>query len=392
MKYRIRHAAAAVAAFAALTLSAGPLHAQQKPPLRIGLIAPMSGPLTSYGKSQEIFARMAVEDVNAKGGINGSQLVLQIEDSQLDPGQAVLLLRKFSAEGYVGVIGPMTGTQWETASPVANQIGMPAIAANAAKPGITVRPWTLRLVPADDSAQPEGFASFMKLQPKAKSAVIVADVREATSKAAADEFEKLAKTAGLRITEVVEFSTRATDLSPAAIKVKGANPDLLLVAALGPSAMLLAKEFAAQGIKAPVLASSMLWPGPFVNIVGENGRNWYSWGFTTNERTHGNRELHLSVVKRAQERADPTLGVPFNVANWTATYDSVLLYADILRRTGLDGAADPKKARETIKNEFMKLKTFTGVNSYTIRDSGDAHVPVQALQLDPQRKVWKFPN
>lgn len=376
----------------ALALAALPLAAQQKPPIKLGVITILSGPLATYGKSQELLAKMAAEDINAKGGINGSMVQLAIEDAQLDPGQAVLMLRKLHGDGYFGAIGPVTGTQWETASPLANQIQMPSISVNAAKPGITVKPWTIRLVPADDTAQPAGFNDFIKLHPNVKRGVILADVREATGRSVADDFARLAKAAGVQIVDVVEFSTRATDLSPAAIKAKGANPDVLFVAAFAPSAVMLAKEFAAQGMKVPVLASSILWPGPFINQVGENGRNWYTWGYTTNDRTTGDKALHESIVKRALARADTTLGTPFNVSNWSVTYDALMLYADILRRNGFDGSSDPKKVRETIKDEFVKLKSYSGVNRYTMRDTGDADVPTSALVTDIDAKVWRYPK
>ena len=146
----------AIAALA-LTFGQGAVQAQsQKPPIKLGLITPLTGPLASYGKAQELVVKLAVEDVNAKGGINGSPLQLDVQDSSTDPGQAVLLFRKFAGEGYFGVLGPMTGTQWETVSPLANRIQMPAISVNAIKPGITIRPWTIRLQPADDTLMPEG--------------------------------------------------------------------------------------------------------------------------------------------------------------------------------------------------------------------------------------------
>ena len=49
-------------------------------------------------------------------------------------------------------------------------------------------------------------------------------------------------------------------------------------------------------------------------------------------------------------------------------------------------------ATVTIKNEFMKLKSFESVNSYTMRDTGDIAIPGAALQIDVERKVWKYPN
>ena len=93
-----------------LTLAQGTVMAQgQKPPVKLGLITPLTGPLASYGKAQELVMKLAVEDVNAKGGINGSPLQLDVQDSSTDPGQAVLLFRKFAGEGYFAVLGPMTG-------------------------------------------------------------------------------------------------------------------------------------------------------------------------------------------------------------------------------------------------------------------------------------------
>lgn len=382
-------------AFAGLALCASPvaLLAQQKPPVKLALIASLTGPLGSYGKMQELLVKLAVEDINAKGGINGSPLQLDIGDAQTDPGQSVLLFRKYAGEGYFGVVGPMTGTQWETVSQLANQINMPAISPNAIKPGVTIKPWTIRLMPPDDTAMPEGIKDFLKAYPKVKKVVIVADVREASSKAAADAYAILAKQNGLEILDTVEFSSRATDLSAAAIQIKSHNPDAILAAAFPAQAMLLAKDLNVQGVKAPVLNTSILWPGPFIIMVGDLGRNWHVIGFSTNDAGpigYTDEAVYQSIVKRVLQRADATMGVPPNVANWPISYDAVLLYADIMRRTGIDGNTDPKKARETIKTEFSKLKNFSGAFKYTIRDSGDAHIPTTVLAADVDRKVWKF--
>ena len=386
---RLKNAILAVAC-AAASLFGLAAEAQQKPPIKLGNISSLTGPLGVYGKTQEIVVRLAVEDINKKGGVNGSQLLVESVDAQLDPGQAVLLFRKFANEGYFAVVGPITGTQWETVSPLANRIGLPAIAPNASKPGITIRPWTIRLVPADDTLIPEGFEAFRKLYSGIKRVAIVADVREASGKAGADVFMKLAKGAGMQVVDVVEFSTRATDLSPAAIQVKGQNPDAVFVVALAHSALMLAKAFKEQNMNAPVLANSIIWPGPFVNTIGDEGKNWHTIGFSTNEQTTGDAALYASVVKRFVERADASLGKPANMANWSVTYDAFLLLADIMRRHGIDGNTDPKKAREVIKDEFVKLKTFVGLNNTRLRDTGDGYVPAVVLTPDFERRMWKL--
>lgn len=374
----------------ALALPGAVVAQAEKPPIKLGFMSSMTGPLSAYGKSQELMVRLGVEDVNAAGGVNGSKIQMEYADVQADPGQAVLMFRKFAGDGVFAVIGPITGTQWETVSPLANRISLPALTATASKPGITVRPWTIRLQPPDDLYIADGFAAFLKLYPDIKRIAVVADVREASGKAGADAYVNLAKKHGLEVIEVVEFSTRATDLSPVAIKVKGLNPDAIMVSALGPNALSLAKEFSVQDIQAPVLANALVWPGPFVYTVGDNGKNWHTMGFTTVDSATGNNELNASVVKRFLDRADASLGSPPNTANWTMSYDAVLLYADIMRKNNIDGTTDPEKARALIKDEFMKLQSFSGIQNYTFRDTGDAHIPARILKVDPQKKMWQF--
>jgi branched-chain amino acid transport system substrate-binding protein len=377
----------------ALAMGAGAAFSQAKPPIKLGAITALSGPFAGYGKIQEMHLRLAIEDLNAKGGVNGSLLQLDVGDAQGDPAQSVTLFRKFEGDGFFGVVGPLTGTQWETVSALANQINMPAIAVNATKPGITVKPWTLRLHPADDTLMPDGVKDFLKAYPKVKKVVIVADVREASSKASADAYAVLAKQLGLEVLDTVEFSSKATDLSAAVIQIKGENPDAIFSAAFPPQAMLLAKDMNTQGVKVPVLNTSILWAGPFINMVGELGRNWHVIGFSTNDASpegYSDPALYSTIVKRILAKADPSLGVPPNVSNWAMGYDAIMLYADIMKRNGIDGKTDPKKAREIIKNEFAKLKTFSGVFKYSMRDTGDSSLPATVLIADVDHKVWKF--
>jgi len=383
-----RLAIAGLAAAAAIV--ATPASAQQKPPIKIGHIAIMTGPAGAYGQLQKIIVDIAAEDINAAGGINGSKVEVQTEDSQLDPAQAVLLFRKLHGSGVVAVLGPMSGTQWETVSPLANQMKFPAITANASKPGITVKPWTIRLGPADDTAVPQGIAAFLKKYPNVKNIVITADVREASGKAAAELYQQAAKAHNLNVLDTVEFSTRTTDVSPIALKIKSLNPDAVFVVALIPQGLLLAKEFAIQGFTKPVLANSIIWPGNFVSAAGEAGKNWHTIGYSTNAQVPGDNDRYKSVAARFIERAGKTPALGNNISNNTVAYDIMMLYADILKRRGVDGSTDIAKAREVIREEFEKLKEFRGLNVYKMRDTGDGDVPHGILMPDVAKKAWKF--
>jgi branched-chain amino acid transport system substrate-binding protein len=380
---------AATTAAAAFAIAA-PAGAQQKPPIKIGHIAIMTGPAGAYGQLQKIIVDIAVEDINAAGGVNGSKVEVQTEDSQLDPAQAVLLFRKLYGAGAVAVVGPMSGTQWETVSPLANQMKFPAITANASKPGITVKPWTIRLGPADDTVVPQGIAAFLKKYPNVKNIVITADVREASGKAAAELYQQAAKAHNLKVLDTVEFSTRTTDVSPIALKIKSLNPDAVFAVALIPQGLLLAKEFAIQGFTKPVLANSIIWPGNFVSAAGEAGKNWHTIGYSTNSKVPGDNERYKSVAARFIERARKTPALGTNISNNTVAYDIMMLYADILKRRGVDGSTDVAKARDIIREEFEKLKEFRSLNIYKMRDTGDGDMPHELLVPDVAKKEWKF--
>ena len=138
--------------------AASPLaRAQEKPPIKLAHTAPLSGIIAVTGRLQSIAIDLSVKAVNEAGGINGSKLELLRYDDQLKPEQAVLRIRDAMNAGAVGIIGPVSGTQWETAVPLVNQLRFPAININAAKPGINKRPYALRLANNDCSACPRAW-------------------------------------------------------------------------------------------------------------------------------------------------------------------------------------------------------------------------------------------
>ena len=379
-------AALAVAGRAPLAFAA------DKPPVKIGSILAMTGIGAVYGVLYNAALAMAVDDVNASGGINGSQLVLQQEDDQLQPAQSVLLFRKLVSEGAFAEMGPLTGTSWETVAPIANAMKMPAICFTASKAGISAPPYALRIAPPDDTALPEGVAEFLKAFPNVKRIAIAGDAQEASGAAGMELFAKYAKAAGLEIVETAAYQTRTADFSPDAIKIRGANPDALFVSSLGPTSLPLVKELEVQGFDKPILLNSLVWAGAgFIHAVGSAGKRVYTIGFATNDSDPSNAK-YTDYVTRFIERTKKTTNLPqpVNVCNTTLAYDTVMLLADIMRKAGIDGATPPEKARETIKTALDALKQYQGVNKITLRDTGDGHVKCHLLKANAETKQWEY--
>ncbi len=366
--------------------------AADKPPIKIGSILAMTGIGSVYGILYNAALKLAIDDVNAAGGVNGSQLTLLQEDDQLQPAQSVLCFRKTISDGSMVELGPLTGTSWETIAPIANQLKMPALCFTASKAGISAPPYALRIAPPDDTAIPEGVAEFMKLHPNVKKVAIAGDAQEASGAAGMELFAKMAKELGLEVVATAAYQTRTSDFSPDAIKLRGANPDAIFVSSLGPTSLPLVKELEIQGFDKPILLNSLVWAGAgFIHAVGTAGKNVYTIGFSTNDPDPANPK-YTDYVTRFLERTKTTTSLPqpVNVCNTTLPYDTVFLVADIMRKAGIDGTTPVEKGREMIKAGLEGLKEFQGINKITLRDTGDGHIKCHLLKANAQTKQWEY--
>jgi branched-chain amino acid transport system substrate-binding protein len=379
-------------------LCIGPAFAQSKPPIKIAHTTSLTGVTAQIGALQTIGVDLGVAAVNAAGGINGSMLEVVRYDDQLKPDQAVIRMREALAAGAVAIIGPLSGTQWQVASPMANQLKLPAINVSANKPGITVRPWTVRLANPDDMGMPETLEDFLKVYKSVKTVVVLGDVREASGKAAVELWAQLAVKYNIKVVDTVTFNTGATDFSPVALKVREAKPDAVLMSAVGSDAVRLAREFNQQGIAVPVLGNSLIWSGALPQVlsqtIGKDAAYWHTTGFATNELTGGDPVMYKKFVKDfdAEIMKSPALAqyLPPNVANHMLSFDAVKFIADILRAKGVDGNTPILEAREKLKDGMMEAKDYLGLTRIKIRDNGDAYIPMKALRVDPAKSEWVY--
>ena len=386
-----RRAFLAACVLSAIGLLQPAAHAADKPPIKIGLIVPLSGFQAAYGEMYRTTFAMVVEDINKAGGINGSQIELLVDDDQGKAEQAVTLFRRHVSDGVFAELGPIAGTTWEQVAPLANSMKTPALNWTALKPGITKKPYALRIHPADDLMIPEGVAEFRKKFPKIKKVVIAGDLKEASGASGIEQFKKAAPANGFEIVEVVGFDTRTTDFSPVAIKIRGLAPDAVFLSAFAPNVLSLVKELEAQGFGKPILGNALIWAGAFPQAVGPAGRNVYTIGFNTNEPApgiKGHDEFAARYVKFAMEKTKQAQ--PINVANTTLARDALMLLTGILRDRKIDGTTNVEKAREAVKDGLASEKHWEGLNKISILESGDGYITSHLLQVDVQNKMWKY--
>lgn len=371
--------------------ASAPLIAADKPPIKIGGILPLSGFLTPNGTMYRIGITMALEDVNAAGGVNGSKVEFVLDDDQGRPDQAVLLFRRHVADGVFASLGPISGTAWESVAPLANTMKSPVLNWTALKPDISKKPYALRIHPTDEMMIPEGVAEFLKKHPNVKKVIVAGDLKEASGASGVQEFQKAAKASGLEIIDTVGFDTRTTDFSPTAIKIRGLVPDAIFLSAFPANVLAILKELDTQGSSLPVLVNALIWPGNFPQVVNAGAKNVYTIGFNTNEAASaikGHDEFGDRYAKLAGETT--SLAKPANVANVTLAYDAMMLLVGIMKDKKIDGTTTVEKARAAITEGLASVKTWQGLNTIAMRETGDGYIRSRLLEIDTDKKAWRY--
>ena len=365
----------------AIALISGSASAQQKPPIKLGAVLPMTGILGSTGLMFRTGIEIAVDEINANGGINGSQIQLIVEDDKFSPQESVLMYRKHAGQGSVAVLGPISSSSWENVSPIAPRVGVPAISFTFTyKEGVPNNDWTIGVSPDERT-----------MLPNVKKVVIAADVQQATGAGAIPLYRAAAKKHNIEVLDVIEFQSTMTDFSPIVTKIRGANPDALWSAAVPPSAVAILREMQSQQYDPIILNDSMIWPGGFPGLAGAAAGKVYTFGFSTNEKLAGNEKHNRYIDQfQARLRGNPQMPQPPNPGNSVTGHEAVYLVADILRRKGIDGTWDPTKARATIKDALAETKEFRNIFDIKIDKERNGYIRAHLLKDDPATKEWKY--
>ncbi|MDO8690395.1 MAG: ABC transporter substrate-binding protein [Dehalococcoidia bacterium] len=335
-------------------------------PIKIGFVTPLSGQMVSFGLLQRIAVNLAVDDINAAGGINGAPVQLLIEDSPFDPKQAVTVVRKLAEQDKVfAIVGPYSTGEFENAAPLSNDLKLTVVSPSAMKVGVASRnrPYSFQMNLRDDIAEPIAIASFKKKFPNVKRVVITGDTKEAVTEAVVkDIFPKYLKEAGLDVIDTVAFETTTTDFSAVVTKIKDLKPDGVVLAALMPQGVSFAKEYERQGIKAPVVTSAHVNGGPFVETAGTSVEGWVIPGLFNWENAD---PKIASFVKRFFDKGAADAAVkppPTHVSTEGTYYDTVMIIADIMRKAGIKPDSPLQEARDKIKDGMLNVKDYQGLS------------------------------
>lgn len=268
-----------VAAGLALTAagaSLGPLgHSARAQDIKIAVVGPITGSDAATGEQMVRGARMAVEDINAQGGVLGRKLALEIGDDACDPKQAVAAANDVVGKGAVFVDGHYCSSSSIPASSVYHEAGVlqitpastnPALTDDAAKKG-----WNnvFRVCGRDD-AQGAVAGKYLADHYKGKNVAIIHD-KTAYGKGLADETKKAANQLGLKEVMYEAINRGDKDFTALVSKMKQANIDAIYFGGYQTEAGLIVRQAHDQGLKAPLIGGDALATTEFWKITGPAG-------------------------------------------------------------------------------------------------------------------------
>ncbi|MES2940069.1 MAG: branched-chain amino acid ABC transporter substrate-binding protein [Pseudomonadota bacterium] len=212
----------------ALAAVSGLAAAQDVQTVKIGHVAPMSGPQAHYGRDNDNGVRMAIEDLNAQNITIGGKKIkfeVQTEDDAADPKQGTAAAQKLCDAKVAGVVGHLNSGTTIPAAKVYNDCGIPHVTGSATNPQLTKPAYktTFRII-ANDNALGAGLALYASDALKLKRIAVIDD-RTAYGQGVAEVFKNTAKSKGITIVDEQFTTDKATDFMAILTAVKSKNPD-----------------------------------------------------------------------------------------------------------------------------------------------------------------------
>jgi branched-chain amino acid transport system substrate-binding protein len=337
--------------------------AAPKPDIKIGLATAKSGAANFYNPQQSNGALLAVDQINAAGGIAGAKLQLIVEDDGSVRDQGITAFRKFiEQDKVVAILGPTLSAVAAGAHPVAQAAGVPVIAISNTGLGIVGKceygpcDWIFRASLGEQSAVPETVkAATGKLGLK-KVVIIYGD-----GKFELDDltiFKEAFKANGVTVAKEIAYTAKDVDFAPFVTQAKGENPDAVVASSLAGPAGKILDEVAKQ------------MPGK--RVIGGNGLNsaallsnanaglivvGTAWSKASTDKTN----TDFVAAYKTKFGADPD---QFAAQSYTA----MIVLADALKRSGnaTDRAA-VKKALEGVSSLATPLGAFSFTTDHDVK-------------------------
>jgi branched-chain amino acid transport system substrate-binding protein len=337
----MRGAARATAAALSLLLGFG-CSAQKdgggKDGIVVGHVASMTGDTATFGRSADQGIRMAVDEINAAGGVLGKPIVVVTEDDRSVTEEARTAAQKLIQRDQVkALLGEVASSRSLAAAPEAQRAKVPMISPGSTNPKVTeVGDYVFRAC-FIDPFQGAVMAQFAANELKAKRLAILFDFKQDYSVGLAEFFRDTVKKNGGEIVADERYTSGDIEFRAQLTTIRAAKPDAIFVPGYYTELGLIAKQARELGIDVPLLGGDG-WDSEKTLEIGGDAVNGYF--FSTHYAADSDNPRVQEFVKRFTEKYGAT---PDAMA--ALGYDTAGILADGLKRAG---STDGPKLRDAL--------------------------------------------
>ncbi len=335
--------------------------------IKLGVGGPITGPNAAFGTQLKMGAEQAVEDINAKGGVMGQKIAMQVGDDASDPKQGVSIANKFVSDGVKWVVGNFNSGVSIPSSDVYAESGVIQVTPASTNEKFTERKlWNTFRTCGRDDQQGAVAAAYLVKNFKGKKVAVVHD-KTPYGKGLADLTQKAMNGKGLKEVLYEGINPGEKDYSALVSKLKQQNVDVVYYGGLHTEAGLIIRQMRDQGLKAPLMAGDGITDKEFAQIAGP-GADGTLMTFAPDPRKNPMSKDAVAAFKK--KNYDPE-------AYTLYSYAAVQILAQAAEAVK---STDPKKMAEYMHSGKV-FKTVIGDISYDAK--GDITRPDYVMY------VWK---
>lgn len=340
--------------------------------IRVGVNYGTTGPYATYGTSSVDGTKLAVEEINNNGGINGKKIELVEMDNKSDTNEAVNIATKLTTEeNVVLTLGPEVSGNTKAAISVANKNKVPLISPSATDDQVTVNKdgsvteYGYKMC-FNDSYQGKALAQYAIQQGKTR-AVIYGDSSSDYSKGLTKAFKEAFEKEGGVIVASENYVEGDTDFNAALTNIKGKDFDVLFIPGYYNEAGLIIKQARTQGIDAMILGADGFDSPKLIELAGSDALSnvYYTTHFSVAEDNKDIDTFIANYEKKFGKEPDAFAALG---------YDLGYYMADAIERAGDD--VTPETVNKALSDTKAVFSGITG--SFSM---GADHVPVKTIKI-----------
>jgi branched-chain amino acid transport system substrate-binding protein len=337
--------------------------------IKVGEFASLTGKEATFGVSSHEGTLLAVEQINAAGGVLGKKIDLRTEDDLSKAGEPATVVNKLiSRDGVVAMLGEVASSRSLEAAPICQQNHIPMISPSSTNPKVTETGDYIFRVCFIDPFQGTVMANFATKTLKAKKVAVFTDVKSDYSKGLAKYFKEGFVANGGEIAAELDFNGGDKDFKAQLTAIKSTGPDAVFVPGYYTDAALICIQAKELGLNVPLFGGDG-WESDELVKIGQDAveGDYFSTHYAPDMATEKSKNFVADYQKRFSGKTPDAMAA--------LGYDSAMILADAMKRAG---STDGQKVRDAL----AATRNFDGVTGKTtINEKRDATKSAVILQV-----------